>query len=133
MKLLKVLSLLFIVLALSTFTSCKKDEGEGGQASIQGKIWVKKYNVTGTVLAGEYAGAYEDVYIIYGDDATYGDRIETNYDGVYEFKYLRPGNYKIYAYSEGGTVTTNRLAVSKEVEITDKKQTVDAGTIEIAK
>ncbi len=139
MKLVKTILLSFIAIAVLSTSSCKKSEGEGGKATITGKIWIKKYMVnntgTGTIVySGEYAGAYEDVYIIYGDDATYGERIETNGNGVYEFKYLRLGSYKIYAYSSGPSLNAiNRVAVMKEVEITEKKQTVDAGKIEIAK
>jgi hypothetical protein len=63
---------------------------------------------------------------------------------VFEFKYLRKGNYKIYVYSRDslGTVgppysTLNPnthapdKAVFKSVEINDKKAMVDAGTLEI--
>lgn len=139
MKLIKTFILSLIAVTLFTLSSCEKPAGEGGKASITGKIWVKRYNeVTGIAipasLGGEYAGAYEDVYIIYGDDATYGDKVQANPDGIYEFKYLRKGNYKIYAYSSGASLTTvNRLAVIKDVEITEKKQKVECETIEIAK
>lgn len=139
MKTFKIIILSLISVTLFSISSCKKSEGEGGKASITGKIWVKRYNeVTGIAipasLGGEYAGAYEDVYIIYGDDATYGDRVQANPDGVYEFKYLRTGSYRIYAYSSGSSLTAiNRVAVIKDVEITKKKQTVDCETIEIAK
>lgn len=135
MKLIKTILLSFIAVALLSISSCKKSEGEGGQATITGKIWVKRYiNPTGALasLADSYPGAYEDVYIIYGSDETYGDKVQANPDGIYEFKYLRPGNYKIYAYSSGENVTTaNRVAVLKEIEITKKKQTVECETIEI--
>lgn len=133
MKLIKVIFLSLITISLISISSCKKSEGEGGKASIKGKIWVKRYNATGTVVAGEFAGAYEDVYIIYGSDATYGDKAQANPDGVYEFKYLRPGSYKIYAYSTGPSLTINKIAVIKDVEITEKKQTVECETIEVVK
>ncbi|MBA3971682.1 MAG: hypothetical protein H0X46_05970 [Bacteroidetes bacterium] len=133
MRLLKTLLLSLFCIALISFPSCKKEAGEGGQASVTGKVWIERFNTTGTSSVGEYAAAYEDVYIIYGDDATYGDRVETNPDGIFEFKYLRPGKCRIYAYSEGGSISTNRQAVIKDVEISSKKQSVDAGTIEIVK
>lgn len=133
MKPFKIIILSFIAITLLSIASCKKAAGTGGKAAITGKIWVKRYNTTGTTITGEFAGAYEDVYIIYGNDATYGNRIKTNPDGIYEFTYLRTGKYKIYAYSIGSTITTNRLAVIKEVEITKKTQTVECETIEIAK
>ena len=138
MKIFKIIILSLISVSLLSISSCKKSEGEGGKATITGKIWVKRYNDLGIAipasLGGEFAGAYEDVYIIYGDDATYGDKVQANFDGIYEFKYLRTGNYTIYSYSSGTSLTTvNRLAVIKDVEITKKKQTVECETIEIVK
>ncbi len=138
MKIFKIIILSLISVSLLSISSCKKSEGEGGKATITGKIWVKRYNDLGIAipasLGGEFAGAYEDVYIIYGDDATYGDKVQANFDGIYEFKYLRAGNYTIYSYSSGTSLTTvNRLAVIKDVEITKKKQTVECETIEIVK
>ncbi|HLC83263.1 MAG TPA: hypothetical protein VJI69_05495 [Bacteroidia bacterium] len=137
MKFIKTLLLSLFAVSLLSVSSCKKSEGEGGKASIIGKIWVKRYNEIGIPMPlpeGEYPGAYEDVYIIYGDDATYGDKVQANFDGVYEFKYLRTGSYKIYSYSSGTSITTaNRVAITKDVEISEKKQTVECETIEIAK
>jgi hypothetical protein len=133
MKLYKSLLQISLGLMLIFLFACKKEEGDGGKASIQGNIWVKKYNASGVVILGEYAGAYEEVFIIYGDEVSYGDKVEANPEGKYEFKYLRPGNYKVYAYSKDslGDVSASKFAVIKEVEITKKKETVDAGKIVI--
>jgi hypothetical protein len=129
---------ILLVLAVAgsmAFSSCKKGEGEGGNSSITGKVWVKKYNPYTSSWTGEYAGAYQDVYIIYGDKESYGDRTETNPEGVFEFKWLRPGNYKVYTYSKTVDVPFNPSSpdkiIIKEVEITDKKQEVDAGTFDV--
>ncbi|HNX06983.1 MAG TPA: hypothetical protein PKL96_05315 [Bacteroidales bacterium] len=109
------------------FCSCKKDPGEGGTSSIYGKVYMKDYNSTYTVLLEEYYAQDVDVYIIYGDDKTYSERIRTNYDGTYEFKYLRKGTYHIYAYSEDSTLTTNAMIpVIRDVEITKNNQDVEA-------
>jgi hypothetical protein len=124
--LLCMISVLFIV------TSCSKDAGQGGNSSIFGKVYVKDYNSTFTVLQSEYYGGELDVYIIYGDEKSYGDRTRTNYDGTYEFKYLRPGKYHIYAYSRDSTLqTTSLLPIIKDVEITKRKQTVEVPEITI--
>ena len=137
MKSFKIVFLSILALSILTISSCKKSEGDGGKATITGKVWIKRYiDPTGTLItmSGEYAGAYEDVYIIYGDDATFGAKVKTNPDGVYEFNYLRTGKYTIYAYSSGLTVTpSNRVAVIKEVEITKKTQTVECEIINLAK
>lgn len=88
---------------------------------------MKDYNSTYTVLLEEYYAQDVDVYIIYGDDKTYSERIRTNYDGTYEFKYLRKGTYHIYAYSEDSTLTTNAMIpVIRDVEITKNNQDVEA-------
>lgn len=135
----KVLSIVTVLAAVYLLSSCSKPAGEGGDSTITGKVWVKNYNATFTVLNQEYWAPDEDVYIIYGDDATYGNRIKTGPDGVFEFKYLRKGNYKIYVYSKdkdaylAGNSNPPNIPVYVSVEITDKKQTVDAGTITIYK
>ncbi len=128
----KLIALLAIVLTI-TSTSCKKSAGEGGNSSITGNVWAQKWNGTFTVLTGEGAGENVDVFIIYGTDTSYGDKISTSPDGTFEFKYLRPGAYKIYVYSKT-TTTVNpngKVAVSVDVEITKKKQSVDAGKITV--
>jgi hypothetical protein len=129
MKLYRNISLIALSLVLILGVSCKKEAGEGGKADIHGSIKVKKYNSTGTVIMGEYPGAYEEVFIVYGDDPSYGDKTEANPEGKYEFKYLRPGTYKIYAYSDDslGNYEAPKFAMIKEVKISKKKESVDAG------
>jgi len=128
----KILAIALLSL-LITVSACKKGPGEGGNSSIIGKIMVKDYNSDFTIYNGEYAGADEDVYIIYGDDASYGDKIKSGPDGVFEFKYLRPGKYTVYVYSKDKTMTSvsGKVEVSANPEITKKHQTVDAGTLQI--
>ena len=118
---------------LLLLASCKKGPGEGGNSTITGKVWVKDYNSDFTIFNGEYAGADEDVYIIYGNDASYGDKVKAGPDGVFEFKYLRPGDYTVYVYSKDKTMTSvsNKIAVKAAVNIGKKKETVDAGTLQI--
>jgi len=116
--------LLFIIL----FVSCSKEAGDGGNSTIYGKIIARDYNAEFTILKGIYNAPDEDVFIIYGNDRSFSDRIRTNYNGVYEFKYLRPGDYTIYAYSKDSTLSlpSGIITVIRKVEITDKKQTVEA-------
>jgi hypothetical protein len=120
---------------LVCFTSCKKEAGYGGNSTIFGKIIAHNYNAEFTQLKGIYVAADEDVFIVYGDDRSFSERLRTNYDGVYEFKYLRPGNYTIYAYSKDSTLTlpSGIITVIRKVEITEKKQTVEADDIIIFK
>lgn len=128
-----ILIILSLVLVLG---SCKKPAGEGGNSSIKGNVWVHDYNKSLTIMQYQYTGVDVDVYIIYGDDTSYGDKIKTNGNGEFEFKYLRKGNYKIYAISEeriGNTNDSKEVAVMVDASISGKKQTVDVGQLIIKK
>ncbi|MEI6748623.1 MAG: hypothetical protein ACOYMF_00465 [Bacteroidales bacterium] len=128
-------SFLFLLGVLLFFGSCKKEAGYGGNSTIYGKIIAHDYNAEFTELKGIYDAADEDVFIIYGDDRSFSERIRTNFDGMYEFKYLRPGNYTIYAYSKDSTLLlpSGITTVIRKVEITDKKQSVKAEDMIIIK
>jgi len=130
-KILLPLASLFLLLPLA----CKKGPGEGGKASIKGQIWVRDFNQNFTVLNGEYAGHDEDVYIIYGEDVNYGEHLKTNYNGEFEFEFLRPGTYKVYAYSEDSTMqsASGEVVVIREVEIGKKTSEVVIPRLTICK
>ena len=49
----KKIILLAVTVAL-IIASCNKPEGEGGQATIQGKIWVENYNTLGSISSPPY-------------------------------------------------------------------------------
>jgi hypothetical protein len=126
-----------ITLVLLSFSSCEKGPGKGGTSTIRGKVIVREYNRDFTILRDVYPATKEDVYLIFGDDAVYGDNFETNFDGIYEFDYLREGTYKVFAYSKDSTLnydlTSQEIPVIKEVEITGKNQVVEVPDIYILK
>jgi hypothetical protein len=118
---------LLILLTVLLLAACKKPAGEGGNSRIHGKILVEDWNVPFTVKNGEYPGADEDVYIIYGDDLSYSDRVRANYNGEYEFRYLNKGKYRIYVYSKDRTFQSpsGETAVVKDVSISKNRQDVE--------
>lgn len=126
-KILK--NILFFVCLISLLTSCNKGEGEGGSGVIEGNIVLvlhpnDDYNLgTDTVVAAKV-----DVFIVYGDDTFYGDDVETDENGHYRFKYLKNGNYTIFAYSI--LPSGEKIAVSQTVELSDNG-TVTVPTIYI--
>lgn len=105
-KLSSLLSLISITVLL--FSSCKKEEGEGGKYSIKGKVIAKYYAEWNKVPLAKYTGTApasdQKVFIVYGDNVGYGDRTFSSYDGAFEFKYLQKGNYKIYLFSKDTTL-----------------------------
>lgn len=131
--------IVLLVVSSAAFFSCKKGPGEGGQTSIIGKVWAEEWDdisYTQHYDSLDRWAADEEVYVIYGNDASYGDRIRTGPDGVFEFRYLRAGDYTIYVYSEApensAATAGGKVAVSKRVSI-PKKGTYDAGTFTIKK
>lgn len=124
-----------VTVLMVLMTSCSKEEGEGGTSIITGKVYVQLYDDSGTFIIGEYYAPEEDVYIIYGSDEIYSDRFRTNYDGAYWFKYLREGNYTVFAYSEDltGSVPSGVVAVKKIIKIKESDQVVEVEDIIIQK
>lgn len=125
----------FIFLLTLCFISCKKEEGTGGTSTIRGKVIVRQYNANFTDMVEQYYATDENVYIIYGDGEVYGDKTSTNYDGTYEFNYLREGNYTVYAYSKDSAnyPTKHMIPVKADVKISGKKKSVTAEDIVILK
>jgi len=113
--------------------SCTKEPGEGGQASIQGKILVQDYNANCSELRAEFYAVDEEVYIVAGNDPSYFERIRTGPDGTYWFPYLREGRYTVYAISDNCDAPGQDLAVELEAVINDRKQNLVLPDIVIIK
>ncbi|NUM51163.1 MAG: hypothetical protein HUU48_08610 [Flavobacteriales bacterium] len=125
MKLLKIVSiLLFTTLALY---ACKKEAGTGGTNTITGKVFATDFNKEYTKIQGEYYIPDYRVYIVYGtENSMYDDDFDTDYNGAYEFNYLRKGTYTIYTYSID-TVEKNYqklVPIKQTVEITGKNEVI---------
>ncbi len=124
------LFLLIIATTSLLLLSCKKEAGKGGSSALYGKVKVRDYNTTFTVLQDEFYAQEVRVYIIYGDARGVSDDVRTSYDGSYEFKYLQPGTYHIFAYSKDSTSQTNALIpIIKTIEITKNKQELEVPEI----
>lgn len=113
--------------------SCEKGPGEGGLATIEGKLYVYKYNGNCTELRDQYYGVDQRVYIIAGDEATYFDNVRTGPDGAFVFKYLRKGKYKVYAISKNCDISGQEEPVYLDVEIKSRKEKVVTPNLEIIK
>lgn len=93
------LILLLVAITSCCFFSCNK-AGEGGRATIEGTIYAINHPDDNYTLETDTMPAVKtDVFIIYGDDNYFGDDVETDQNGHYRFKYLKPGTYTILAYT----------------------------------
>ncbi len=137
----------FILIGITCFMliSCSKHEGEGGESTITGRVVEQTYDESFKVLQSKLPAVKKDVYITYGGNGSVDDKVETNYDGIFEFNYLQKGNYTIFYYSEDKTrKTIEKIPIVVNVNIgsdgdtqslgdlmTDKSIKIDDGTATI--
>lgn len=93
--------ILMTLLALALIMpSCNKGPGEGGTGTLQGYVKLVHHpDDDYTLTPDTMAAAKTDVFIIYGNEVYFGNDVETGADGMYQFEYLRPGDYTVFAYS----------------------------------
>ena len=113
----KTIHLLLTLMAMAfLLPSCNKGPGEGGTGTVQGFVKLVHHpDDDYTLTPDTLAAAKTDVFIIYGDEAYFGDDVETNADGLYLFEYLRPGDYTVFAYST--LPSGEKVAVSESVTL----------------
>lgn len=108
-----ILTLAVVVLLLP---ACNKGEGKGGTGTVQGYVRLVHHPDDDFELnADTMVAAKTDVFLVYGDETYYGDDVETGPDGLYQFEYLRPGQYTVFAYST--LPTGEKVAESQTVEL----------------
>ena len=118
---------LFICLFLCTFLfcACNKDEGFGGSSSLKGYVYnVVHYDDNLSFRTETFPAAKEKVYLIFGEnpDNYFAKDIDADNNGMFQFDYLRKGNYVIFAYSQ--LANGKREAVYKNVKVRDRKSVV---------
>jgi len=124
-------SLLFLLIIL--LTSCNKPEGEGGTSTITGKVIVKLCSDDFATIYATFPEEEKKVYIMYGDNEYFSDRVETHYDGSFRFPNLRKGDYKVYTYSddESGESESGKIAIIKDIRINANGETVEAPVLQV--
>ncbi len=108
-----VLISLFMVLS-----ACSNIEGEGGTGSISGILNQELWNDDYSLKISSNPAVDEEVFILYGDEQTVGDRVVTGPGGAFCFKFLYPGNYTIYYMSdEPSNSYGEEVEVMRKVEL----------------
>ncbi|TKG96634.1 hypothetical protein EYV94_05125 [Puteibacter caeruleilacunae] len=122
-----------IALCLIICSSCTPDEGVGGRCSIKGRLIEKAYNDDMSVLQRETIAKDEDVFLLFGDETSVGEKTSSSFYGDFEFNHLWPGTYTLYYYSEGiekGAKVTHEKTM--EIKLSGH-ETVDLGELEVIK
>ena len=130
-------SVFFIAAIIIVSSSCTKEPGFGGSASVSGNMLINDYNSLGTFL-GEYDAQNYKVYLIYGNDGgAFDDDVNTSHDGSFEFKYLQKGDYELFVYSDyyycPSCGNLGDSVISVKFQITEKKQVLELSNITVLK
>lgn len=123
-----------MALSVLLFGGCTPDAGLGGMATVTGVVMVEDWNPTFTSINSVYPAMREDVFLVFGDEPTFGEDVETHFDGTFRFQYLYPGKYTVYAYSDRLATPGNtnmREPVVMSFEITEKRQILTLDTLVI--
>lgn len=83
------------------------------------------------IIGDSFGRAGERVYIIYGQNEYSSNSVRTDENGLFSFEGLQKGTYTIYSLSEDTLQNGKFNRVSKTIQITDKKQIVDAGDLHV--
>ena len=111
-----IVLILGLAFLMGVSVSCNNREGEGGTGTVQGYVKLIHHPDDNYQLEADTLNAAKtDVFIVYGDEAFYGDDAETNPDGFYQFNYLTPGEYTVFAYST--LPTGEKVPVSETVTL----------------
>ena len=117
--------LIIVCLLISVFFSaCSKEEGYGGLATIRGKVFGKNFNSSGALVAQGYVSDFK-VYISKHNDPNYFDKVDSSYDGSYQFKFLYPGTYDVWVYGDCDTCVWDQVYALKTIEIKTKRETAE--------
>ena len=121
-----IIFLLLVLLPLSR----EKSEGLGGTGSIAGTISEQFYNDDYSLLIHEKPAVDEEVFIVFGNKEELGARVRTNDLGQFRFKYLYPGNYRVFFISDDSTAVLD-MEVEKLFEVKlDNDEELDLGKLE---
>lgn len=117
---------IFILLSIAVISSCSKNEGKGGNASITGTV--NKILITSNGIAIDTIPAVnKDVFIQYGETDYYNDDNKTNEKGYFEFPFLRKGDYTVFAYSDCYSCASNKETKATTVTIDKKSEEIQVG------
>ena len=126
----RVVIVLLLFTTICLLPSCEKNEGQGGTGSISGTIIEQFHNDDYSALIYQKPAVDEDVFVLYGNDNTLGDRAITGVTGEFRFDFLYPGRYYIYFLTRDSTSHWDEDQEKLYVVNLDRGEEVDLGTLE---
>ncbi len=122
------LKIILLISSILLLNACQKEAGEGGNATITGKVITKVFNLE-TFQFDTIPIVDRRVYIIYGLEENRGidQDTRTSFDGSFQFDYLRKGDYRIFTYTDcivSDTCLLGSVPQIKETTINDTNEEV---------
>lgn len=121
------------ILGLLSIYACQKEPGFGGNSTITGRLVLENYNIDYSILRQSYHPVGKEVYILFGENSAYGDKVRTDNKGFFEFEKLTRGTYTIYTYSKDSSrkAPSGYIPIKKTIEITKSREVLDVGLLTI--
>ena len=117
---MKKISLLLIAGISILVSSCKKEPGDGGLATIHGKVFA--YKTTGSDSG--YKAAV-NVYLSYGNHTWEDQNTNSSYTGEYAFPFLHTGDYTVWIVNKCDTCPLKLSYDIAHVSINNARETVE--------
>lgn len=117
-------NVIFLVIFSVVFVGCVNLEGEGGNSSIEGRVFYIDYVQGKQAVLDTFPAVDEDIYIVYGNGEYSDDDVSTNGNGEYQITGLRKGKYRLSVYSADPYGNGFDVPVTVDVEISKRKETV---------
>lgn len=105
--------------------------GSGGMTTVTGSLEALYIDNNNLDTLGTSALMGERVYLVYGSGNTHSDDQRSSSDGTYQFTELRPGTYRVFAYSECLSCIEKITPVYQEFEITEGELNVTIPKISV--
>jgi hypothetical protein len=105
------------------FSSCKKEPGTGGLATIRGKVKGYDVNILGDKVDSAYVPDVR-VFISYGNHTWVDDDTRTSHTGEFAFEWLQKGNYTIWVVHNCDNCPYINKADTLKVTIHKRRETV---------
>jgi hypothetical protein len=105
-------------------SSCTKEPGTGGLATIRGKVKAYDVNILGDKVDSAYLSDVR-VFISYGDHTWVDDDVRTSYTGEFAFEWLQKGEYTIWTVHDCNGCPWDKQPDTLKVNIDKRRETVE--------
>lgn len=122
----KIAALLFSFITI--LSCCNKAPGDGGLATIHGRVYGYNTNNFGIATDSGYL-AEARVYLAYGDHTWVDQDTRTSYTGEFAFPYLHTGDYKVWVINKCDTCPSAQQAYIVNVTINHPRETVEVADL----